>query len=90
MRLLIYFVEQLVSKFASWTADQLCGWLFNYFCFFVVVGWLVGLVGWLCLIQVLADCSLVRTTIIALLDCTEHKSSADHNGWQPGCKTSQI
>ena len=91
VRLLIYFVEQLVSKFASWTADQLFGWLFNYICFFVVVGCLVGLVGWLCFILVLVDCSLVRTTIISLLDFTEHKSSADNNGWQPGCKrTSQI
>ena len=35
--------------------------------------------------------SLDRTTVISLIGFTEHKSSADHNGWQPRCKwTSQI
>ena len=45
------------------------------FLVFVFVGWLVGLVGWLWFILVLVDCSLGRTTIISLLDFTEHKSS---------------
>ena len=83
---------QLVSIFATWTADRLFSWLFNYFFFFVVVvGWLVGLVGRLWFILVLVYYSLDHTTHISLLGFTEHKSSADHNGWQPGCKwTSQI
>ena len=80
----------MVSIFARWNADRLFGWLFSYF-FLFVVGWLVGLVGWLWLILVLVDCSLGRTMIISLLDFTENKSIADHMGWQPGCKwTSQI
>ena len=57
-------------------------------------GWLVGrfwLVGWFWFILVPVDCSLDHTTTISLLGFTEHKSSADHNGWQPGRKwTSQI
>ena len=36
--------EQLVSIFASWTADRLFGWLFCYL--FSLVGWSVGF-GWL-------------------------------------------
>ena len=45
------FLEQLVSIFASWTAGRLFGWLFSYYCFFIVVGWLIGLVGWLALVH---------------------------------------
>ena len=87
----VIFLNKIIGFiFASWTADRLFGWLFSYF-FFFVVGWLVGLVGWLWFILVLVDCLLGCTTIISLLDFTKHKSSADHNGWQPGCKwTFQI
>ena len=64
-------------------------------CFLWLVGWSVGfrwLVGFNSFWRlVLVDGSLDRTTIISLLGFTEHKSSADHKGWQPGCKwTSQI
>ena len=42
--------EQLVSIFASWTADGLFGWLFSYFCFCFCC-WLVSRFGWLALVH---------------------------------------
>ena len=89
--------EQLVSIFASWTADRLFGWLFSYL--FSLVDWSVGfgwLAGWLVSVHSGAVWLFAwpvdrRTRIISLLGFIEHKSSADHRGWQPGCKwTSQI
>ena len=81
---------QLVSILVSWTVGRLFGVFLGVF----LVGCLVGfawLVGWFGFILVLVDCSPDRTTIISLLVFTELKSSADHNGWQPGCKwTSQF
>ena len=80
--------------FGSWTADRLFVWLFIYFYFVVVVvvGRLVGLVGWLWFTMLLVDCSLGRTTIISLLYFTHrimtHKSlmppapSCIDNSWR--------
>ena len=84
--------EQLVSIFASWTADRLFGWLFSYL--FSLVGWSVGF-GWLVGFSSFWCWSTARltapATIIPLLGFTKHKSSVDHKGWKPGCKwTSQI
>ena len=71
--------------------------LFFFFFFFFFVWlfgrfWLVGLWVW---VHSGAGWLLAwppdRTTITSLLVFTELKSSADHNGWQPGCKwTSQF
>ena len=80
--------EQLVYIFASWTVDRLFVWSFSYF-FYFSVGWSVLVLFWFTL--VLVDCSHDRAMIIPLLSFAEHKSNANHNGWQPGGKwTSQI
>ena len=86
-RILIYLFEQLVYIFVGWTVARFFGWFFSclsfFSSFFFVVGWLFC---WLWFIPVLAECSPGDTTIISLLCFTKHKSSADHKGWQPGCK----
>ena len=90
--MLCWFIlfKQLVSIFACWTADRMFGSLFNC-CFLWLVGWSV-LVGWFVLVHSGAGWLLAWPHHDHFTPWfTEHKSSADHNGWQPGCKwTSQI
>ena len=78
---------------SNWFLYLLVGLLTGHLVGYVIFS-LIGrfwLVGWFWFILVLVDCSLDRTTIISLIGFTEHKSSADHNGWQPRCKwISQI
>ena len=82
---------ELVSKFVSWTADRLFGWLFSYL--FPLFGWSVGF-GWLvgfsspwCWLTA----HLTAPWSFHSLVSQEHKSSTDHKGWQSRCNwTSQI
>ena len=69
----------------------LIGNLFGCLVIAFFFGWLVRF-GSFWFNLVLVDCSLDRTMIIiSLIGFTEHKSSTNHNGWQPECKwTSQI
>ena len=98
LRILIHSVFVDLFCLSNWflyllVADRLFGWLFSYFVVVVVVvvvGWLVGLVGWLVLVHSGTGWLLRRLAAprsFPLLDFTEHKSSTDHNGWQ---RTSQI
>ena len=73
----------LVSIFGFYICELACSGPFNWLIMVWLFGWLVGwMVGWF--ILVLVECLLEDITFISLLGWREHKSSTDHNPWQPG------